>query len=54
MDESTADSLLLANLTKNYRYSELNARGQEANEQTIGIYRYLSKLALTKESGGSL
>jgi hypothetical protein len=48
MDEQKADSLLIANLTKNYRYSELNARGQEANEQTIAIYRYLVKLAIDK------
>jgi hypothetical protein len=49
MEEAAADSLLLENLTKNYRYSELKARGQEANEQTIYIYHYLAKLALGKE-----
>ncbi|MDR2731763.1 MAG: hypothetical protein LBB36_00925, partial [Fibromonadaceae bacterium] len=49
MDELAADSLLIANLTKNYRYSEPKARGQEANEQTIGIYRYLARRALAKE-----
>jgi hypothetical protein len=48
MSEQKADSLLIANLTKNYRYSELRARGQEANEQTIAIYRYLAKLAIGK------
>jgi hypothetical protein len=45
MDKQTADSLLIENLANNYRYSELNSRGQEANEQTIFIYRYLKKLA---------
>jgi len=49
MDNKKADSLLIANLAKNYQYSELKARGQEANEQTISIYRYLARLALTKE-----
>jgi hypothetical protein len=49
MDYEKADSLLIANLTENYRYSEFKARGQEANEQTIAIYRYLAKIALTKE-----
>jgi len=49
MDNKKADSLLIANLAKNYQYSELKARGQEANEQTITIYRYLARLALTKE-----
>jgi len=49
MDNKKADSLLIENLAKNYQYSELKARGQEANEQTITIYRYLAKLALTKE-----
>ncbi len=49
MEEVEADSLLLANLTANYRYSELKARGQEANAQTINIYRYLARLALQKE-----
>jgi len=49
MDEQEADSLLVANLAKNYRYSEFKARGQEANEQTIAIYRYLAKMALQKE-----
>ena len=48
IDEAEADSLLLANLTENYRYGELKARGQEANEQTIWIYRYLARLALAK------
>ncbi|MCL2282888.1 MAG: DUF2723 domain-containing protein [Fibromonadales bacterium] len=47
--EAEADSLLLANLAENYRYGELKARGQEANQQTIGIYRYLARLALEKE-----
>ncbi len=49
MDNKKADSLLVANLAKNYQYSEFKARGQEANEQTITIYRYLARLALTKE-----
>jgi hypothetical protein len=49
MEEAEADSLLLFNLTENYRYSELKARGQEANEQTIAIYRYLARIALQKE-----
>jgi hypothetical protein len=49
MDNQKADSLLIANLAKNYRYSEFKARGQEANEQTIAIYRYLAKMALIKE-----
>jgi len=49
MDNKKADSLLIANLTKNYRYSEFNSRGQEANQQTIAIYRHLVKLALVKE-----
>jgi len=49
MDNQKADSLLIANLAENYRYSEFNARGQEANEQTIAIYRYLAKMALSKE-----
>jgi hypothetical protein len=49
MDYQRADSLLIANLTENYQYSEFKARGQEANEQTIAIYRYLAKMALTKE-----
>jgi hypothetical protein len=49
MDEQKADSLLIANLAKNYHYSEFKARGQEANEQTIAIYRYLAKIALLKE-----
>jgi len=46
MDSQTADSLLIANLAENYQYSELKERGQEANEQTIIIYRYLAKKAL--------
>jgi hypothetical protein len=46
MDSQEADSLLIANLAENYQYSELNERGQEANEQTITIYRYLAKKAL--------
>jgi len=46
MDSQTADSLLIANLAENYQYSELKERGQEANEQTITIYRYLAKKAL--------
>jgi hypothetical protein len=49
MDSQKADSLLIENLAKNYRYSEFKTRGQEANEQTIAIYRYLAKMALTKE-----
>ncbi|MCL1957128.1 MAG: DUF2723 domain-containing protein [Fibromonadales bacterium] len=49
MDNREADSLLIENLATNYQYSELKARGQEANEQTINIYRYLAKLALMKE-----
>jgi len=49
MDNKKADSLLIANLAKNYQYSEFKARGQEANGQTLAIYRYLAKLALTKE-----
>jgi len=49
MEEAEADSLLLFNLTENYRYSELKARGQEANEQTIAIYSYLARTALQKE-----
>jgi len=49
MDEQKADSLLIENIANNYRYSELKARGQEANEQTITIYRYLARMALTKE-----
>jgi hypothetical protein len=50
MERAEADSLFVANLTKNYQYSERNARGQEANEQTIGLYRYLSKIALGNEN----
>jgi hypothetical protein len=49
VEEAVADSLLIANLTANYRYSEFRIRGQEANEQTIHIYRYLAKIALQKE-----
>lgn len=49
MEKPKADSLLLANLTANYRFGELKARGQEANEQTIRIYGYLAKVALGKE-----
>ncbi|MDR1829650.1 MAG: DUF2723 domain-containing protein [Candidatus Fibromonas sp.] len=49
MEEAEADSLLLANLTANYRYGELKIRGQEANAQTINIYRYLARVALQKE-----
>jgi hypothetical protein len=49
MEQRKADSLLLANLTANYRYSQFKARGQEANEQTFAIYRYLAKMALQKE-----
>jgi len=49
MDEQKADSLLIANMAENYRYSEFKTRGQEANEQTIAIYRYLAKMALSKE-----
>jgi len=45
MEQSKADSLLVENLTKNYQYSDLNPRGQEANAQTIGIYRYLERVA---------
>jgi hypothetical protein len=49
MEEAKADSLLLANLTENYLYSEFKARGQEANEQFIDNYRSLAMLALQKE-----
>jgi hypothetical protein len=49
MEEAEADSLLLANLAANYRYDELKIRGQEANAQTINIYRYLAGIALQKE-----
>jgi hypothetical protein len=49
MEDEKADSLLLANLTANYRYSEFKARGQEANMQAINIYRYLAKIALQKK-----
>jgi len=49
MEQQKADSLLLANLTANYRYSQFKARGQEANEQTFAVYRYLAKTALQKE-----
>ncbi|MCL2100667.1 MAG: DUF2723 domain-containing protein [Fibromonadales bacterium] len=49
MEKSAADSFLLANLTANYSYSELKARGQEANEQTMQIYKYLANIALRKE-----
>jgi hypothetical protein len=45
MEQETADSLLVENLTKNYQYSEPNPRGQEANAQTLAIYRYLERLA---------
>jgi len=48
MEQQKADSLLIANLTANYRYSEFRARGQGANEQTFYIYRYLAKTALEK------
>jgi len=48
MEGPEADSLLLANLTKNYHYSELKARGQEANEQAIATYRYLARIVLEK------
>ncbi|MCL2261088.1 MAG: DUF2723 domain-containing protein [Fibromonadales bacterium] len=48
IDQAKADSLLLVNLTENYRYGELKARGQEANEHTLMIYRYLARIALTK------
>jgi hypothetical protein len=44
MEQATADSLFAENMKKNYRYSELKARGQEANEQTINLYRYLAKI----------
>ena len=49
MEQQKADSLLLANLTANYNYSQFRARGQEANEQTFATYRYLAKTALQKE-----
>jgi len=49
MEQREADSLLLANLTATYRYSQFKARGQEANEQTFAVYRYLAKTALEKE-----
>jgi len=49
MEQREADSLLLANLTSNYHYSQFKARGQEANEQTFAVYRYLAKTALQKE-----
>jgi len=49
MEQQKADSLLIANLTANYRYSQFRARGQEANEQTFATYRYLAKTALQKE-----
>jgi hypothetical protein len=49
MEQQEADSLFLANLTANYRYSEFKARGQEANEQTFTIYRHLARMALLKE-----
>jgi len=49
MEQREADSLLLANLTANYRYSQFKARGQEANEQTFAVYRYLANMALQKE-----
>ncbi len=52
MEEAEADSLLLTNLTANYQYSEFKARGQEANAQTLDIYRYLAKIALQKEPDG--
>jgi len=48
ISEAEGDSLLLANLTENYRYCELKSRGQEANEQTILIYSYLARKALEK------
>ena len=48
IEQAEADSLLLANLTENYRYGELKARGQDANEQTLMIYRYLARTAMTK------
>jgi hypothetical protein len=49
MEQAMADSLLIENLTKNYQFSELNPRGQEANAQTLAIYRYLARLAMQKE-----
>jgi len=49
MEQQKADSLLVVNLTANYHYSQFKARGQEANEQTFAIYRYLAKTALQKE-----
>jgi hypothetical protein len=49
MEQRKADSLLVANLTANYSYSQFKARGQEANEQTFAVYRYLAKTALQKE-----
>jgi hypothetical protein len=50
MEKAEADSLFAENLTKNYRYGEHKARGQEANAQTIGLYRYLSRIALGDEN----
>jgi hypothetical protein len=50
MEKDAADSLFAENLTKNYRYGEHKARGQEANAQTINLYRYLSKIALGNEN----
>ncbi|MDR1813054.1 MAG: DUF2723 domain-containing protein [Candidatus Fibromonas sp.] len=49
MEDEEADSLLLANLTENYQYSEYKSRNQEANAQTLDIYRYLARIALQKE-----
>ncbi|MDR0515701.1 MAG: DUF2723 domain-containing protein [Fibromonadaceae bacterium] len=50
MEKEAADSLLAANLTQNYLYSECKARGQEANEQTIAIYQHLAKIAFGGEN----
>jgi len=49
MEDEEADSLFLANLTENYRYSKYKSRSQEANAQTLDIYRYLARIALQKE-----
>ncbi|GHV13209.1 hypothetical protein AGMMS49938_07420 [Fibrobacterales bacterium] len=54
MSESAADSVLLFNLTENFVYGDLNPRGQEANEQTVSIYRYLAHRALDSENRENL
>jgi hypothetical protein len=50
MEKAEADSLFVEHITKNYRYSEHEVRGQEANAQTIALYRYLSRMALGDEN----